>query len=706
MTSNRLDSTLPTTPSHEWAQVTAAELAQQQAKVDHQATLATAKTTGPTTVTTTTRRVSPPGTPGPDIPGAYPGSDPEDAKPEETLAAAATYLPARKDVEQTLADATRVAKQYLPEQVAGLIPDPATTKYPTQEGTNEALGTTGGAGALPGARGEEGVARLPEERARADGAPVPTTINTADRAFASQPPVIPESTGTTSPIASTTTGVQSTLGQAADAVKPAAYQAQETLGQAKDAAVPAVQSTLGQAADLARQYLPASVASYLPGAVVADLPSKEGPNERLGTTDGVGALPGSSSEASVAKLPDERLEGSTHISLPSKEGANDGLGTTAGVGALPGNKSEAGVAKLPEEDVIHAPHSTIHHITPIGSLAGEGLGASMSADLQGGKHGDKLHDDDKLRGDDKPPVVTTTNAIPHAKENVAHPTPSNTASFAPVPAAGIARAEHPADNISLQANDGSAPSSPGAGTPSTTTATMVPLPADSVKNVPGTTADTTSTGKTSTQGLGGSHQPYEAHSIGRDTSSIPGVPSKDGPSGVPSTHEPSGASSKLEPLRRAEGDAASNASVLSGKMPGHSRIPPPEPPAKDAKYAGAGSASGVKDAATSPLKDSSSVQDSTRDSASHPHRTSVPLTTAAERMPSKSRHGEEQLADNGARLPSSAPHEAEKAKGATTEGHVKVSTMDKIKGEAKIISGKLSNKEEKVEEGRKLMGKV
>ena len=113
MTSNRLDSTLPTTPSHEWAQVTAAELAQQQAKVDHQATLATGATA--------TTRVSPPGTPGPDIPGAYPGSDPEDAKPEETLAAAASYLPARKDVEQTLADATRVAKQYLPEQVAGLI---------------------------------------------------------------------------------------------------------------------------------------------------------------------------------------------------------------------------------------------------------------------------------------------------------------------------------------------------------------------------------------------------------------------------------------------------------------------------------------------------------------------------------------------------------------------------------------------------------
>ena len=112
---------------------------------------------------------------------------------------------------------------------------------------------TGGAGALPGPRSEEGVARLPEERAHADGAPVPITLNTADRALNSQPPVIPESN----------TPNTNTLGQAADTVRPAAYQAQETLGKAKDAAVPAIQNTLGQAAELARQYVPASVASYL-----------------------------------------------------------------------------------------------------------------------------------------------------------------------------------------------------------------------------------------------------------------------------------------------------------------------------------------------------------------------------------------------------------------------------------------------------------
>ena len=38
-------------------------------------------------------------------------------------------------------------------------------------------------------------------------------------------------------------------------------------------------------------------------------------------------------------------------------------------------------------------------------------------------------------------------------------------------------------------------------------------------------------------------------------------------------------------------------------------------------------------------------------------------------------------------------------------GH-KTTIMDKIRGEAKVISGKLGKNEEKVEEGRRLMGKV
>lgn len=80
--------------------------------------------------------------------------------------------------------------------------------------------------------------------------------------------------------------------------------------------------------------------------------------------DGVGPLPGSISETSVAKLPDERMqpareanqptqkraEGAGTISLPSRE--REGVQPYEhhnGVGPLPGTSSETSVAKLPDE---------------------------------------------------------------------------------------------------------------------------------------------------------------------------------------------------------------------------------------------------------------------------------------------------------------------------------------------------------------------
>ena len=81
--------------------------------------------------------------------------------------------------------------------------------------------------------------------------------------------------------------------------------------------------------------------------------------------DGVGPLPGSISETSVAKLPDERMQpargevdqptqkhvaGAGTTSLPSRER----IGVQPyehhnGVGPLPGTSSETSVAKLPDE---------------------------------------------------------------------------------------------------------------------------------------------------------------------------------------------------------------------------------------------------------------------------------------------------------------------------------------------------------------------
>lgn len=82
--------------------------------------------------------------------------------------------------------------------------------------------------------------------------------------------------------------------------------------------------------------------------------------------DGVGPLPGSISETSVAKLPDERMQptrevgqptqkhpvGAGTISLPSSSSERKGVQPFEhhnGVGPLPGTSSETSVAKLPDE---------------------------------------------------------------------------------------------------------------------------------------------------------------------------------------------------------------------------------------------------------------------------------------------------------------------------------------------------------------------
>jgi hypothetical protein len=73
--------------------------------------------------------------------------------------------------------------------------------------------------------------------------------------------------------------------------------------------------------------------------------------------DGVGPLPGSISETSVAKLPDERSAsarkteaGVAAVSLPSQERTGvQPFEHHDGVGPLPGSRSESSVAKLPDE---------------------------------------------------------------------------------------------------------------------------------------------------------------------------------------------------------------------------------------------------------------------------------------------------------------------------------------------------------------------
>ncbi|TRM65088.1 hypothetical protein BD626DRAFT_369391, partial [Schizophyllum amplum] len=147
------DNALPTTPSKEWANMTTSALEQQQQHVHERAT-------APSTAT----KITPPAIADLAVPGAYPGSSPGDAKPQETLEAARGYLPAQEDVQHALGQAAETAKQYLPAQVATWIPASAVAAdLPSKEGTDERLGQTDGVGALPGSATEAGVAKLPDE---------------------------------------------------------------------------------------------------------------------------------------------------------------------------------------------------------------------------------------------------------------------------------------------------------------------------------------------------------------------------------------------------------------------------------------------------------------------------------------------------------------------------------------------------------------
>jgi hypothetical protein len=89
-------------------------------------------------------------------------------------------------------------------------------------------------------------------------------------------------------------------------------------------------------------------------------------------------LPGSRSEQSVAKLPEERLQ-DLRTELPSRENGEETFKPThGGVGTLPGGKNEAGVAILPEERKIKKVEKDVGLVAENGGLAVASNGSSTN----------------------------------------------------------------------------------------------------------------------------------------------------------------------------------------------------------------------------------------------------------------------------------------------------------------------------------------
>ncbi|KZT05045.1 uncharacterized protein LAESUDRAFT_727297 [Laetiporus sulphureus 93-53] len=167
----------------------------------------------------------------------------------------------------------------------------------------------GGAGALPGSINEEAVSQAPDERNQTLGFPP-----------APYPAAAPSDVPLNAPVMSAATGVVGAT-TAFTPLEPSAPSAKD-----RD---PHSATTLRDS-----------------------MPSTEPTGQQPYThQDGVGSLPGTISEKSVIKLPEEAAVGSAvGMSLPSTElRGQQPFEHQDGVGALPGPKREQGVALLPDE---------------------------------------------------------------------------------------------------------------------------------------------------------------------------------------------------------------------------------------------------------------------------------------------------------------------------------------------------------------------
>ncbi|KAK7455817.1 hypothetical protein VKT23_010851 [Stygiomarasmius scandens] len=162
------DQLLPSTPSHEWAN----DILNAQSNTLDRMAINSATST-----------------PGIELPGAYPRDAREQDAPQTgghaqegsgVLDAAKQYIPAQEDVQKVLMNVGETAKQYLPQSLASYFPgSQPTTSLPSQE--NE-LTRSDGVGSLPGNASESAVALLPDEREKpvaGDSTPKHETLDTS-----------------------------------------------------------------------------------------------------------------------------------------------------------------------------------------------------------------------------------------------------------------------------------------------------------------------------------------------------------------------------------------------------------------------------------------------------------------------------------------------------------------------------------------------
>ncbi|KAG9217644.1 hypothetical protein CCMSSC00406_0003667 [Pleurotus cornucopiae] len=435
---------------------------------------------------------------------------------------------------------------------------------------------------------------------------------------------------------STTPGIATS---AVGTAKDTAYQIYESAKQY----IPAqedIQQTLENASTTAKQYLPASVGAYLPdGKQAISLPSQEVYGNMGTSSDGVGALPGTLSEVSVAKLPEERrLEGLDNAKSFGGSYAREqawSQTSSGGVGDLPGPKSETGVAVLPDERTARG----------ISGGVGDLPGSKAETDVT------RMPEEKAVDGGFKAlpgkPVVTTTNQ--HSTTS-----PVNHRSAGP-----NEQADSNASNVAL-------PPTPGPGGYSTNNA-VLPSAIPSTGNEFGRA----SAGGVVNSGFGTLAQNAVTTTNAHDAATL---------------------------------DAAKAAGVEPKETHGPA-VPPkasgvPRHVADDKPIA----RKGELIARQHILEETEKMNDVIRKDISEVATTGHGSHHGRTASQTESRRKSHDLAASHLDTRAASDHPKDRS-GSMSSSSSKPSFMDKVKGEVKVISGKLGKNEEKVEEGRRMMGK-
>ncbi|RPD72688.1 hypothetical protein L226DRAFT_511379 [Lentinus tigrinus ALCF2SS1-7] len=302
------------------------------------------------------------------VPGAYPVT-PGDHDPTRQTSLQETAQTAAGQASNFVSSAAQTAAQYLPQgvvdTVSSIMPTSSATKtmntarasehdaehttsFPSSEVTGAGTAEhVGGVGSLPGFVNESSVPKLPQER-------------TDDERYMTAAGAAAVVAGGAYALKDKIVGSTPSQDEAKQALHETAQKVQNTT----QGATQTVQSTAQSAAHTAKHAVPGAH-SHSTAITASTLPAHEPFGAQPGDhSSGVGALPGNQSEASVALLPEESahpqydsgpIGTSGQVALkPSEEatGNESSLGqarNVAGVGALVGGRNEEGVARLPEE---------------------------------------------------------------------------------------------------------------------------------------------------------------------------------------------------------------------------------------------------------------------------------------------------------------------------------------------------------------------